>query len=80
MMETSSKLIRERRLKRDLDRFFVAADTDKNGTLEITELSSFLKEYTGGMHFSKQEIVNIFGHIDKNQGTLFCIYTTYHYI
>ena len=67
-MDTAAKSIRERRLRRDLDDFFEKADADGNGSLDVSELSAFLREYTGGMEFTSSEIRDIFEHIDENHG------------
>ena len=67
-MDTAAKTIRERRLRRDLDDFFEKADADRNGSLDVSELSAFLREYTGGMEFTSGEIRDIFEHIDENHG------------
>ena len=67
-METSAKSIRDRRLRRNLDDFFTRADADGNGSLDVSELSAFLREYTGGMEFTSSEIRDIFEHIDENHG------------
>ena len=67
-MDTAAKKIRERRLRRDLDDFFEKADVDGNGSLDVSELSAFLREYTGGMEFTSSEIRDIFEHIDENHG------------
>ena len=67
-MDTAAKTIRERRLRRDLDDFFEKADADGNGSLDVSELSAFLREYTGGMEFTSSEIRDIFEHIDENHG------------
>ena len=69
-METSAKSIRDRRLRRNLDDFFTRADADGNGSLDVSELSEFLRDYTGGMEFNKSEIRDIFEHVDENHGRL----------